>query len=115
MEPHQELAGFLPEFKAGLIKNGMPEKEADFVCLSVVKRSRPWKIRSEREYRDAWLICQTMGDVLTTLDGGSEAAAFFKALMQVVIDYEFSYHATFGYWPVNAAAREMTFGQSGSA
>ena len=48
MEPHQELSVFLPELKAGLIKNGMSEAEADFVCLSVAKRARPRKITSVR-------------------------------------------------------------------
>ena len=46
MEPHQELSEFFPEFKAGLIKNGMTESEADFICLSVAKRVSPRKITS---------------------------------------------------------------------
>jgi hypothetical protein len=115
MESHQELAVFLPEFKAGLIKNGMSEKEADFVCLSVVKRASPRKITCAREYQDAWLICNTLENILTTLDDGSEAAAFCMALAQVVIDYEDSYRAEFGYWPLNAATLEETYGQTGSA
>ena len=76
MEPHQELSVFLPELKAGLIKNGMTEFEADFVYLSVAKRARSRKITSIREYQDAWLVCHTMEDILTTLDDGSEAAGF---------------------------------------
>ena len=78
MEPHQELSVFLPEFKTGLIKNGMSEAEADFICLSVAKRARPRKITSILEYQDAWLVCHTMEDILTTLDDGSEAAAFAR-------------------------------------
>ena len=115
MEPHQELSVFLPEFKTGLIKNGMSEAEADFVCLSVAKRARPRKITSVREYQDAWLICDTMENILTTLEDGSEAAAFCIALGQAVINYEDSYRAEFGYWPLNAACPEMTYGQTGSA
>ena len=115
MEPHQELNVFLPELKAGLIKNGMSEAEADFVCLSVAKRARPRKITSVREYQDAWLICDTVENILTTLDDGSEAAAFCIALGQAVINYEDAYHAEFGHWPLNAATPEMTFGQTGSA
>ena len=115
MEPHQELSEFLPKFKARLIKTGMTEAEADFICLSVAKRARPRKIASVREYQDAWLVCQTMEDILTTLDDGSEAAAFCASLGQVVIDYEDSYHAEFGHWPLNAASLEMTDGQTGSA
>ena len=115
MEPHQELDVFLPEFKAGLIKNGMTEAEADFVCLSVAKRASPRKITSMREYQDAWLVCHTMEDILTTLDDGSEAAAFCTLLGQVVIDYEDAYRAEFGHWPLNAADPEMTYGQTGSA
>jgi hypothetical protein len=115
MEPHQELSVFLPEFKTGLIKNGMSEAEADFICLSVAKRARPRKITSILEYQDAWLVCHTMEDILTTLDDGSEAAAFCALLGQVVIDYEDAYHAEFGHWPLNAATPEMTYGQTGSA
>ena len=115
MEPHQELGEFLPEFKAGLIKNGMTEAEADFICLSVAKRARPRKIVSVREYQDAWVICDTMENILTTLDDGSEAAAFCMALGQAVIGYEKSYRAEFGYRPLNAASPEMTYGQTGSA
>ena len=115
MEPHQELSVFLPEFKTGLIKTGMSEAEADFICLSVAKRARPRKITSIREYQDAWLVCHTMEDILTTLDDGSEAAAFCALLGQVVIDYEDAYHAEFGHWPLNAATPEMTYGQTGSA
>ena len=115
MEPHQELSVFLPELKAGLIKNGMSEAEADFICLSVAKRSSPSKITTAREYQDAWVICDTIENILTTFDDGSEAAAFCTALAQVVIDYEDSYRAHFGYWPLNAATPEETFGQTGSA
>ena len=78
MEPHQELSEFLPELKAGLIKNELTKAEADFICLSVAKRARPKKIVSGREYQDAWLVCHTMEDILTTLDDGSEAAAFAR-------------------------------------
>ena len=53
MEPHQQLSVFLPVFKAGLIKNGMSESEADFVCISVAMRTHPRKITSIREYQDA--------------------------------------------------------------
>lgn len=114
MEPHQELSVFLPEFKAGLIKrNG--EREADFVCLSVAMRAQPRKLTTMRDYQDAWLVCDTMENILTTLDDGSEAAAFCKALGQVVMDYEDAYCAEFGYWPLNAATPEETFGQTGSA
>ena len=115
MEPHQKLRVFLPKLKAGLIKNGMAESEADFVCLSVAKRAQPRKITSMREYQDAWLVCDTMEEILTTLDDGSEAAAFCALLGQVVTDYEESYRAEFGYWPLNAATPEMTYGQTGSA
>jgi hypothetical protein len=115
MEPHQELDVFLPEFKAALIKNGMTEVEADFVCLSVIKRAQPRKIVQAREYQDAWLICHTMEDVLTTLDDGSEAAAYYTALARVVIDYEDSYREKFGYWPLNAATPELMHGPSGRA
>ena len=52
MEPHQQLSVFLPVFKAGLIKNGMSENEADFVCISVAMRTHPRKITSIREYQD---------------------------------------------------------------
>jgi len=82
MEPHQELNVFLPELKAGLIKNGMSENEADFLCISVAMRTHPRKITSMREYQDAWLVCHTMEDILTTLDDGSEAAAFCTLLGQ---------------------------------
>jgi hypothetical protein len=115
MEPHQELSVFLPELKAGLIKNGMSEAEADFVCLSVAKRASQRKITSMREYQDAWLVCHTMEDILTTLDDGSEAAAFYNALGHVVVDYEDSYHAEFGYWPLNAATAELLYEPSGRA
>ena len=40
-----------------------------------------------------------MEDILTTLDDGSEAAAFCALLGQVVIDYEDSHRAEFGHWP----------------
>ena len=115
MEPHQELSVFLPKFKARLIKNGMAENEAEFVCLSVAMRAQPRKLTTMRDYQDAWLVCDTMENILTTLDDGSEAAAFCKALGQVVIDYEDAYRAEFGYWPLNAATPEETFGQTGSA
>jgi hypothetical protein len=55
------------------------------------------------------------GGHLTTLDDGSEAAAFCTLLGQAVIDYEDAYHAEFGHWPLNAATPEMTYGQAGSA
>jgi len=115
MEPHQQLSVFLSVFKAGLIKNGMSENEADFVCISVAMRTHPRKITSIREYQDAWLVCHTMEDILTTLDDGSEAATFCTLLGQTVIDYEDAYHAEFGHWPLNAATPEMTYGQTGSA
>jgi hypothetical protein len=101
--------------EGGLIKNGMTESGADFVCLSVAKRASPRKITSIREYQDAWLICYTMEAILTTLDDGSEAAAFCALLGQVVIDYEDSYRAEFSHWPLNASTPEMTYGQTGSA
>ena len=53
--------------------------------------------------------------LLTTLDDGSEAAAFCTLLGQAVIDYEDACHAEFGHWPLNAATAEMTYGQTGSA
>ena len=102
-------------FKAGLIKNGTSENETDFVCISVAMRTHPRKITSIREYQDAWLVCHTMEDILTTLDDGSEAAAFCVLLGQVVIDYEDSYRAEFSHWPLNASTPEMTYGQTGSA
>ena len=48
-------------------------------------------ITSPEEYREARTVCAAIEGILTTLDDGSEAAAWCTALAHAILDYEDAY------------------------
>ena len=96
--------GFAVGHCEGVVDGTAPKAK----CVFARVQSRAHQERYVRErggFLSAWLICDTVENILTTLDDGSEAAAFCIALGQAVINYEDAYHAEFGHRPLNAATR----------
>jgi hypothetical protein len=79
MEPHQRLTVFLPKLRAALVHIGFSKEEADSVCNDIRAGRPPKPISTASHYHRAWVICDAMEDILTTLDDGSEAAAWCQA------------------------------------
>jgi hypothetical protein len=104
MEPHQRLDAFLPRLRVALVRSGMSEEEAAFTCSAFLVGARQPTIRTIREYRDAWTLCQAMEGILRTLDDGSEAAARCTVLSHAIIDFQDAYEEEHGHPPAMASA-----------
>jgi hypothetical protein len=115
MEPHQKLDVFLPRLRAELVRNGMSEEAAAFVCKAVLAGAQQPAITTLKEYQEAWTVCHAMEEILTTLDDGSEAAACCTAFAHATIDFEVAYVKQHGHQPLNASPPEITDGPKGSA
>lgn len=115
MEPGQRLSVFLPKLHTVLVRKGVAEEEAAFICFSIGAGAHPRAITTLTEYQDAWVIVDAMEEILTTLDDGSEAAAWCTALAHRVRDFEVTHEAEHGYPPLNPGPPEMTDGPTGNA
>jgi hypothetical protein len=110
MDSDQRLEVFLPKLRAALVRNGMSDETAAFICQEISSR------RPTTPDHDARAISGSMDGlpcgraVLTAIDDGSEAAAWCSALAISIIDYEDAYISA----PLHAGPPE-TEGQTGSA
>jgi hypothetical protein len=114
MQPDQRLEVFLPKLRAQLLRNGMSAEAADFVCKGITVGAQQPAITTLEQYQDAWTICYAAEQILTTLEDGSEAAAWCSALAISIIDYEVGYIKRHGHAPLHAGPPE-TEGQTGNA
>lgn len=115
MEPHQTLRAFLPKLRSALVRIGMSDEAAASVCNDIQKGNPPRAIDSASGYQRAWVICDEMQEILTTLDDGSEAAAWCTALAHRIFDYEDAYKAKHRHMPLNPGPPERTDGPIGTA
>ncbi len=91
MEPHQTLDALLPQLRTALVLRGMSNEAAAFTCNALRAGAQQQAITSLEEYQEARTVFGAMEEILTTLDDGSEAAAYCTALAHAIIDYEDAY------------------------
>ena len=115
MEPHQRLHVFLPKLRLALVRRGLPNETAAAICDNILNGVAPSAIETQEGYREAWLICDAMEEILTTLDDGSEAAEWCTSLAHRIFGYEDQHKLKLGYLPLNAAPPERTDGPVGNA
>jgi hypothetical protein len=114
MEPDQRLEVFLPKLRAELVRSGMAAEAADFICKGITVGAQQPPITTLEQYQDGWTVCYAAEGVLTTLEDGSEAAAWCKALAHALMEFEDAYILRYGHAPLHAGPPE-TEGQTGSA
>jgi predicted DCC family thiol-disulfide oxidoreductase YuxK len=115
MSADQSLEAFLPKLRAELVRAGMSEGQADFVCKSITVGAQQSQITTLAEYQEAWTVCEAAEKILTTLDDGSEAAAWCSALAQAILDFEDDHLKRHGYRPLSPATRDYDDGPQGTA
>jgi hypothetical protein len=115
MDPLQKLGVFLPKLHAELVRNGMSSEVAAFTCNAIRVGARPPIVATLEAYREAWIVCHAMQRILTTLDDGSEAAAWCVALAHALKDFENAYVKEHGHQPLNPGPPETTDGPKGRA
>jgi hypothetical protein len=115
MEAHQRLPVFLPKLYAALLHVGFPEKEADIVCDAISKGHPPGRIASASSYHRAWIVCDAMEDILTTVDDGSEAATWCMQLADRIFEYQDAFKAKHGYMPLDPSPIGQNTGPAGTA
>jgi len=77
MEPHQRLEVFLPKLIAALERKGLSEAALVMAWKSVLAGAKQPLLKSVEHYQVAWTAAfDTASEILTTLDDGSEAAAW---------------------------------------
>ena len=115
MEPDQRLEIFLPRLLTALERKGLSEAAVVFAWKSVLAGAKQPPIKTVEHYQIAWTACDTASDILTTLDDGSEAAAWCSALTHRIFDFEDAYKAKHGHRPLSPGGPEETDGPTGSA
>ena len=85
MEPHQKLEIFLPKLLAALEHKGVSEAAITMIWKSVMAGSKQPPIETIEHYQSAWTACDTAADILTSLDDGSQAAAWCCALSRQIL------------------------------
>jgi hypothetical protein len=115
LEPHQKLEVFLPKLLTALERKGLSEAAVVLTWKSVLAGAKQPPIKTVEHYQVAWTACTTAEEILTTLDDGSEAAAWCSALVHRLFDFEDTYQARHGHRPLNPAGPEETDGPTGSA
>jgi hypothetical protein len=108
MESHQRLHVFLARLRHALIGAGMSNEMAAAVCDDIRNGTPPRSISTANAYQGCWVIYDAMQEILTTLNGGSKATAWFKAIAHRIFDYEDCFRAKHGYAPLNARSAEYT-------
>ena len=114
MEAHQKLEVFLPKLRIKLIRSGMSEETASHICEAVRAGDKQPPITTVHQYHQAWAVCHIAEEILTTVDDGSEAAAWCTALAHSIFDFEDAHMKQHGYRPLNPGTAEYTDGPSGS-
>ena len=114
MEP-QRLEVFLPRLLAALERKGLSEAAVVLTWKSVMAGAKQPPIKTVEHYQVAWTACDTASEILTTLDDGSEAAAWCSALAHQIFDFEDAYKAQHGHPPLSPSGPEETDGPMGSA
>jgi hypothetical protein len=97
-----ELAAML---YAELREAVIPKEVAVSICHEVAKGSTPI-IETVKEYQQAWTICKAVEEVLTAEDDNSEAGQWHTRFAHAVIDFEDTYKAQYGHYPLNAAKED---------
>jgi hypothetical protein len=115
MESHQRLHVFLPKLRLALLRCGMSDEMVASVCGDILEANPPRTIPTAHAYQRAWVICDAMEGLLTTLDDGSEAAAWCTALAHRIFDFEDAFRAKHGHPPLNSGPPECTDGPHGRA
>ena len=115
MEPHQKLEIFLPKLLAALEHKGVSEAAITMIWKSVMAGSKQPPIKTIEHYQSAWTACDTAADILTSLDDGSQAAAWCCALSRRIFDFERAYTTRHGHPPLHPGGPDVTDGPMGSA
>ena len=115
MEPHQKLEIFLPRLLAALERKGLPEAAVVLTWKSVMAGAKQPPIKTVEHYQVAWTACDAASEILTTLDDGSEAAAWCSALTHRIFAFEDAYKVQHGHLPLSPGGPETTDGPTGSA
>ena len=101
MEPNPPLDVLLPKLRAKLLENGLTPEHAATTCKAIQNGKKPRELKTAEEYQVAWTICDSMEDVLTTLDDVSEAAEWCTAIAHRIFSYEDAFKARHGYMPLH--------------
>ena len=115
MEPHQRLEVFLPKLLAALERKGLSEAAVVFAWKSVMAGSKQPPIKTVEHYQVAWTACDAASQILTTLDDGSEAAAWCSALTHRIFAFEDAYKAQHGHLPLSPGGPQEADGPMGNA
>ena len=115
MESHQKLEIFLPRLLAALERKGLSEAAVVLTWKSVMAGAKQPPIKTVEHYQVAWTACDAASEILTTLDDGSEAAAWCSALTHRIFAFEDAYKAQHGHLPLSPGGPETTDGPTGSA
>ena len=86
------------------------QKPPSFSSEVVLAGAKQPPIKTVEHYQIAWTACDTASDILTTLDDGSEAAAWCSALTHPhrIFDFEDAYNAIHGHRPLSPGGPEET-------
>ncbi len=115
MEPHQRLEVFLPKLLTSLERKGLSEAAVVMAWKSVMAGPKQPPIKTVEHYQIAWAACDAASEILTTLDDGSEAAAWCSALTHRIFAFEDAYKAQHGHLPLSPGGPEATDGPTGTA
>jgi hypothetical protein len=114
-EKHQTLEVFLPTLLAALERDGNSDAVVVMTWKSVMSGAMQPEIKTVEHYRAAWIACNAVADILTTLDDGSEAAAWCSALTHRIFAFEDAFKAQHGHLPLSPGGPEETDGPIGNA
>lgn len=82
LEPDQKREVFLPKLLAALERKGLSEAAVVLAWKSVMAGAKQPPIKSVEHYQVVWTACDTASDILTTIDDGSDAAVWCRALVR---------------------------------
>ena len=108
--PTRDFEIFLPRLLKALERKGLSEAAVVFAWKSVLAGAKQPPIKTVEHYQIAWSACDTASDILTTLDDGSEAAAWCSALTHRIFDFEGTYKAKHGHRPLSPGGPDETEG-----
>jgi hypothetical protein len=115
VQTNPELEEFLPKLRAALVRNGISDETAQFICQEILAGTKQSRIVTLEQYQESWIVCHAAEGILTTTEDGSRVAAWLTALATALIEYEDRYIKKHGHMPLNACPPETTDGPTGSA
>jgi hypothetical protein len=57
MDSDQRLEVFLPNLRAALVRNGMSDETAAFICQEILAGAQQPPIMTLEQYQEAWTVC----------------------------------------------------------